>query len=567
MSNPFNFGNPVPPHKMVGRWNQVESIAHDLTNYGGHSHIVIGGRRFGKSSFLEALQYFLFKQIDQGKEGDWCVFPVLINLQRLVKHSPEGVFGLIVNTLYHCFDPLRSNKLPGVQFDLNLQQTRLHAFVQQKQKECTLDEFSGILDEFLDLFNNSYGLLRLVFLLDEIEVGLDKAWTEIFFSQFRSLIYQGALRNYIRCVIVGSSRVIDVREQGSPLLNMLNIAYLTTLEKEDIVQMINWAEMVPLSVSKAVLEQSGGHPFIIQYLMYHIWEMGPSKATIQSVMGLVNKFIHEREADLEQWSVDIGESGHRTYRILTASTNWLTEAQIRQHINTPDPKVGRGLTCLCYHGLAIHNGTWSKYRLSGQLFKNWFQNTLFHPPGISEEFVSIPKNISHKKLDTISTRVVLKTDNSPRALKSPRTRAFISYSHKDKRYLQELQNHLVPYVQSEVVETWDDTNLQPGTKWYKDIEEALASTKIAVLLVSADFLASDFIRNIELPFFLKASELEGTIILSVILRPCAFANTILSQFQAVNAPSNPLSKMKPGQRDEVWSKVAELVRDALNKAR
>src|SRR5579864_6516874 len=105
MLNPFNFGNPVPPHKMVGRWNQVEAIAHDLTNYGGHSRIVIGGRRFGKSSFLEAVQYFLLKQIEQRKEGDWYVFPVLINLQRLIRHSPEGVFGLIVNTLYQCFDP------------------------------------------------------------------------------------------------------------------------------------------------------------------------------------------------------------------------------------------------------------------------------------------------------------------------------------------------------------------------------------------------------------------------------------------------------------------------------
>jgi hypothetical protein len=567
MSNPFNFGNPVPPHKMVGRWKQVETIAHDLTNYGGHSHIVIGGRRFGKSSFLEALQYLLFRQIDQKKEGDWCVFPVLINLQRLIKHSPEGVFGLIVNTLYQCFDPLRSNKLSEVRFDLNLQQTRLQTFDQQKQKECTLDEFSGILDEFLELFNNSYGLLRLVFLLDEIEVGLDKAWTEIFFSQFRSLIYQGNLSNYVRCVIAGSSRVIDVREQGSPLLNMLNINYLAALKKEDIVQIINWTENVSSSVSKTVLEQCGGHPFIAQYLMYHIWEMSPSKATVQSVMGLVNKFIHEREADLEQWNVDIDESGQRTYRILAGSTMWLTETQIWQRINMPDPKVGHGLTCLCYHGLAIHNGTWSKYRLSGQLFKGWFQNTIFRSPGISKESVRIPKKVSHKKSDTFSTRMFPEAGDSAGALKSSRSHAFISYSHKDRKYLEELRNHLVPYVRSEVVDTWDDTNLVPGSKWYEEIEKALASTKIAVLLVSADFLASEFIRNVELPSFLRASELEGAIILSVVLRPCAFANTILAQFQAVNAPTNPLSKMKPGQRDAVWSKVAELVSDVLDKDR
>lgn len=557
--NPFNFGNPVPPDKMVGRWNQIEAIAHDLTNYGGHSHIVVGGRRFGKSSFLEALQYFLFRQIDRRKEGDWYVVPVLINLHRLVKHSPEGIFGLILKTLYQYFDLIHFNKPSEIHFDLNLEQMKLYTFIEKKQQECTLDEFSEILDDFLETFNNSYESLRLVFLLDEMEVALGKEWTEVFFSQFRSLIYQGLLRNYIRCVIVGSSGIIDIREQGSPLLNMLNIIYLNALEKKDIKQIINWAGHVPSNVSKTVLEQCGGHPFIAQYLMYHIWETGSSKTTVPSVMGLVNKFIHEREADLEQWSKDIGEAGQRIYRILADSTNWLTETQVRQHINDPDSKVGHGLTTLCYHGLAIHDGTWSKYILSGGLFKLWFENTISLSANISGASIKLSK----MNPELISKKAKSFINDSAATLKSPRTHAFISYSHKDKKYLQELRSHLAPYLRSEVLETWDDTHLLPGSKWYEDIEKALASTKIAVLLVSSDFLASEFIRNIELPSFLRASEVEGAIILSVILRPCAFANTILSQFQAVNSPSNPLSKMKPGQRDEVWSKVAELVRDAL----
>ncbi|MBV9712964.1 MAG: hypothetical protein JO011_18845, partial [Ktedonobacteraceae bacterium] len=189
MLNPFNFGNPVPPDQMVGRWDQVETITHDLINPGGHSHIVIGGRRFGKSTFLASVQYALFKQMEQKKREDWYVFPVLINLQSLIKDSPEGIFGLIVKTLYIYFDPLHANKTSGTHFDLALEQTRLNLFVQSKQKECALDEFSELLDEFLDLFSASYGFLRLIFLLDEIEVALDKDWTEIFFSQLRSLIY------------------------------------------------------------------------------------------------------------------------------------------------------------------------------------------------------------------------------------------------------------------------------------------------------------------------------------------------------------------------------------------
>ncbi|MBV9713303.1 MAG: toll/interleukin-1 receptor domain-containing protein, partial [Ktedonobacteraceae bacterium] len=136
----------------------------------------------------------------------------------------------------------------------------------------------------------------------------------------------------------------------------------------------------------------------------------------------------------------------------------------------------------------------------------------------------------------------------------------------DKRYLHELTTHLAPYVQSEVVDVWDDTQIPPGSKWREEIEKALQSAKVAILLVSAEFLASDFIMNFELPSLLAASEQEGIIFLSVLLRPCAFTNIDIGQFQSVNMPSTPLSKMKRAKRDEVWSKVAEFVKEALSKA-
>ena len=571
MSNPFNFGNPVSPSQMVGRWDQVELIAHDLINPGGHSHIVIGGRRFGKSSFLESLQDFLLNQIDPKQRGGWYVFPVLINLQRLIRHSPEGVFGLIISTLYRFFDPQHANKTSGNPIDLNLEQTQLYFFVQSKQKECPLDEFSEILDEFVDIFSDSKGFLRLIFLLDEIEVGLDKDWTDIFFSQLRSLIYQGSLRNNIRCVIAGSSRVIDVREQGSPLLNMLNITYLNALEKKDILQIINWANDVPASVAKTVLGHCGGHPFIAQYLMYHLWDIDPSNAIGQSVTRLVNKFIHEREADLEQWRVDIGQAGQLAYWILAGSTKWLTETQVRQRINTPNLKIGHGLTTLCYHGLAVHDSMWSKYRYSGELFKGWFQSNVLPTlddfgPSITSSRKALIKDISTMPhASNISKKAEPRVNDRVALPKPLRNHAFISYSHKDKRYLQELHNHLVPYVRSEMIDVWDDTLIQPGTKWQEEIEKALQSAKVAVLLVSSDFLASKFISNIELPLLLAANKQEGVIILPVIVRPCIFTNIDLTQIQSVNTPDKSLSKMKPSKRDEMWIKVTELVRDALSK--
>lgn len=146
------------------------------------------------------------------------------------------------------------------------------------------------------------------------------------------------------------------------------------------------------------------------------------------------------------------------------------------------------------------------------------------------------------------------------SLLSP-TDVFISYSHRDKRFLKELHTHLAPYTRSGTVNAWDDTMIPLGAKWYEEITNALQSAKIAILLVSPDFLASDFIARKEIPPLLKSAEQRGLKILSVILRPCAFFDTELALFQAVNAPSNPLSSMKPGERDKVWTSIATSVKN------
>jgi len=159
---------------------------------------------------------------------------------------------------------------------------------------------------------------------------------------------------------------------------------------------------------------------------------------------------------------------------------------------------------------------------------------------------------------------LMKDSNSMADFKSNRTKAFISYSHKDSKFLTELQAHLGYFVRDRRIDFWDDTKITPGSKWREEIRAAIESAKVAVLLVSADFLNSEFIAKNELPPLLAAAEHEGATILPVIIRPCVFTSTNLKQFQAVNDPSEPLSKMKKYRREEEWTKIAKLVEAALN---
>jgi hypothetical protein len=116
-----------------------------------------------------------------------------------------------------------------------------------------------------------------------------------------------------------------------------------------------------------------------------------------------------------------------------------------------------------------------------------------------------------------------------------RSKVFINYSHHDKVWLERLRVHLAPLERQGIVDRWDDTRIRTSQRWRDEIRKAIDSAKVAVLLVSADFLASEFIADKELPPLLEAAKNDGTYIMPVILRTCRFTATpALSVFQAVN---------------------------------
>jgi len=121
---------------------------------------------------------------------------------------------------------------------------------------------------------------------------------------------------------------------------------------------------------------------------------------------------------------------------------------------------------------------------------------------------------------------------------------FVSYSRADAAWLERLRVHLRPVARQHAIDFWDDSRISPGQDWRAEIEKALAAARVAILLVSADFLASDFIVNNELPPLLHRASRGGVLVLPMIVGPCLWSeHEELSRYQSVNRPDRPLSSM------------------------
>ncbi|QBD82934.1 TIR domain-containing protein [Ktedonosporobacter rubrisoli] len=159
-------------------------------------------------------------------------------------------------------------------------------------------------------------------------------------------------------------------------------------------------------------------------------------------------------------------------------------------------------------------------------------------------------------------------DQSPARAKlqtSVGTNIFISAGSesKDKRFLSELKTHLGPLVRDGKIHIWDDLAIPPGVRRQEEIRKALQSATIAILLISSEFFASDFIAKHELPYFIEQAKLECLTILCVIARHSSFLNSELADFQPVNNPTRPLQAMSQTERDMVWLQVTNVIRKQL----
>lgn len=140
---------------------------------------------------------------------------------------------------------------------------------------------------------------------------------------------------------------------------------------------------------------------------------------------------------------------------------------------------------------------------------------------------------------------------------------FFSYSHKDERLRDRLATHLSMLQNEKVIESWHDRKISAGTEWAQAIDDNLNSADIILLLISADFLASQYCYDIEMKQAIARHEAREARVIPIILRPVDWSGAPFGKLQAF--PTNAKAVTAWSNQDKAFTNIAQGIRQAAKE--
>jgi hypothetical protein len=147
-------------------------------------------------------------------------------------------------------------------------------------------------------------------------------------------------------------------------------------------------------------------------------------------------------------------------------------------------------------------------------------------------------------------------------------RIFFSYSHRDEAFRRTLEKHLSILKRQGVIQGWSDRDITAGDEWMIEIDENLEAADIVLLLVSDEFIASDYCWDKEMMRALERHDAHEARVIPIILKPVDWRKAPFARLQALPKDGRPITKWS--NRDEAWLDVAmgiHRVADVLNELR
>ncbi|MBE8470271.1 toll/interleukin-1 receptor domain-containing protein [Streptomyces justiciae] len=140
---------------------------------------------------------------------------------------------------------------------------------------------------------------------------------------------------------------------------------------------------------------------------------------------------------------------------------------------------------------------------------------------------------------------------------------FYSYAHEDEALRDELSKHLRTMERQGVIRGWHDREISAGAQWQGEIDRNLGTADVVLLLVSPDFMASDYCHDVEMTEALRRHDLGECVVIPVLLRPVDLVGAPFMSLQALPSGARPVTSW--GDRDDAFADVAAGIRRAVTR--
>ncbi|MFZ2489764.1 MAG: hypothetical protein WAZ19_16780 [Anaerolineae bacterium] len=374
--NPYR-SNQVNINLFYGR----NSLRHRLVNglRDGQSFGITGGRRMGKTTLLRRVEADLAEKASQWINGGLLVIPVYIDAQALPHPiSPDSIFNGIIQKIQEYVAANQEFSISNQNFSMN----------------APLHPFAAHLARFINCVSDYRP--QIVALFDEVEPILNYDWGQSFFANWRSFLHnEPTLSPYISTVFTGASEMLHLaRDIGSPLGNVLTWEELALFSVEDTALLVNepTKNYLPIQFTEQVFRETGGHPFLIQYIMQFVCNNDLEEA--DRYLKLAIDTFHIKESDkFERWWEKLPSIAQQIYGQLVQTEKPLSRHFLHQTFGTSD--INRALGILCHTGISSSLADQDTYTASGQMFIRWFKQygVICPTPDLTNQVDQLLKNL------------------------------------------------------------------------------------------------------------------------------------------------------------------------------
>jgi len=496
MRNPYNNGGVIS--KDSAFYDRIE-LLDNLDSQNSGAYYIKGNRRIGKSSLLRIMEQMAI--------ANSTVIPVYLNLDGA--RNAEEIHRFFRKALEHAY---RHKKLPPFE-----------------APEGFLEALSASVRHY-----NDQGIHYLL-LIDEAET-LMKLPDEILTILHRELVnmYDG-----LTVILSATNRLqalFKKTQEGVSFLDGFQMRFIGLFSQKDAEDLIRQTKNVEgeVKVSEEVMEQilkyAGTHPFLIQKLCLSLFRNG----TLRPVNPEEDLVLDDHLNNFFDINFDQLDAEHQQVLLQFRWGEGLKDDKIRTTLTIN--RVRTILNELEQLGfLRRENGA---YWVGNYFLGLWLAER------IPDSEDSPPEGDSTSDSNQISTIM-------------QKLNVFISYSHKDEDFKETLDAHLTMLKRSDKIAAWNDRAILAGTEWDAEIKHQLEEAHIILLLVSARFLASDYIWKKELTRAMERHDRGEARIIPIFIKECDWHGAPFGKLQGLPKDAKPIGDP---DNDAAWKEVAKGVR-------